>query len=119
MIDLRELLDANLDSVSIFSESPMRIPKWNPEQLSKLGNNYTFTIGLKEKGKKSGKFENYDIYSYNHQEDFIDCIVDGDFVVAYFQYLINDKNIVEINRVWQDPIHFGLVKNYILNHYKK
>lgn len=119
MITLKELLDEGLDSVNLFSESPMRIPNWDPSQLSNLGNNFTFTVGLKEKGKEIGKFEKYDVYSYNHGKDIIDCIIDGDYVISYFQYLVNDKNIVEINRVWQDPTHIGLSRNYILNHYLK
>jgi hypothetical protein len=118
MITLKELLESKLDSVRIFSESPMRISDWDPDQLSGVGNNFTFTVGLKEKGKYIEEFENYKIYTYTYGKDIIDCIVDGNFVVSYFQYVVND-DVIEMNRIWQDALHIGLVRKFILQYYLK
>jgi hypothetical protein len=118
MIKLKELLDINYESVDLFSESPMRISKWSPDQLNGLGSNYTFTIGLKEKATHVGEFENkYQIYSYPFSKEIIDCFVNGDYTIAYFQYFPNSDNFIEINRIWQDPIHIGLNRSIIFNYY--
>lgn len=118
MIKLQDLLDINYKSVDLFSESPMRISHWTPDMLSKLSNNYTFTIGLKEKAKNIGEFENkYQIYTYSFGKEIIDCFVDGEYTIAYFQYLPNYDDFVEINRVWQDPLHIGLNRKIIFDYY--
>jgi len=117
MIKLKEILEYCPDSVGLFSETPMRIASWTPDILNKLSGNYTFTIGLKEKATHVGMFDNkYDIYSYPNSKEIIDCFVDGDYTVAYFQYFINN-NFIEVNRVWQDSLHIGLNRKIIFNYY--
>ena len=112
MISLQELLDINYESVDLFSESPMRFSRWSPDQLNGLSGNYTFTIGLKEKAKYVGLFENkYEIYTYSISKETIDCFVEGDFTIAYFQYIITENNTIEMSRVWQDPLYSSLPNN--------
>jgi hypothetical protein len=37
--------------------------------------------------------------------------------MAYFQYFLNKENIIEMNRVWQDPTHIGLNRKIIFDFY--
>ena len=117
MIKLRDLLEADYTSVGLFSESPMRIRRWNVSELEPLGGNRMFTVGVKEKAKKVGRFDKYDIYEYLTNDGYtIDCFIFDEDTLAFFQYKITDGRC-SIFRVWQDPISTGLNRKIILNYY--
>ena len=116
MIKLAELLNSeHHDVVSIF-ESPMRLnTPWNAEQLNSLGKNNSFTLGVKEKAIKVGEFDECEVYQYDTGNFTINVLIsknNNNFTVGFFQY-ISKNNIIEIERVWQDPTHIGLVRKFI------
>jgi hypothetical protein len=118
IIKLKELLDINYDSVSLFSESPIKISQWNTDLLDPLGKNYLFTIAVKEKGKYIEKFDSLDLYRYISGDYIIDCFISGDYTVSFFQYKIDGKTCF-LHRVWQDSTHFGLSRKIIFDYYLK
>lgn len=117
MIKLKELLDVNYPSVGLFSESPIRISKWDTSQLEPLGGNRMFTVGVKEKAKLIGKYDKYDVYGYTTKDGYtINCFILADDTLAFFQYRVVN-GVCAIHRVWQDPLQNDLVRNIILEYY--
>lgn len=118
MIKLKELLDINYPSVDLFSGSPVRVGKWDTNQLESLSGNYTFTVGVKEKAKSIGIFDKYEIYEYQTKDTTINCFVNGDYTVCFFQYKIVD-GYCDIKLLWQETTHIGLSRKIILEYYLK
>lgn len=117
MVKLRELLDESIDSVNIFSESPMKVGNWDYEWISNPSKNYTFTIGIKEKGKNIGKFDKYDIFELPWKKEIINCFVSNDFTDAFFQYKPLKNNYIEITNVWQNITATGLNRKITFDYY--
>jgi hypothetical protein len=118
MITLKEILEFGDGSVNLFSESPLKVKKWDVDVLEPLGENYLFTIAVKEKGKLIGKFDmKYEIYQYPVGEYTIECFVDGDFTVAFLQYIIDKNNWCDLYKICQDALHLGLIRKIILEYY--
>ncbi len=119
MIKLQELLKSeHYDMVSLF-ESPMRISStWVPDLLHSFGKNTSFTEVVKEKATLIDKFKNYSLYEYTAGNDIINVLVYDITTIAFFQFQLKN-NIVCMNRVWQDAIHFGLCRDFMFNYILK
>ena len=99
-------------------EFPQRIKTWSDDKLQNSKNNYEFTKILKEKTKRTGQFDNCEIYSYKSGKFTIDAFIKGDFIIAFFMNIVNGTTVTEF-KVWQDSINFGLCRKIIFGYYLK
>ena len=109
--------------ISLF-ESPFKLNNpWNPEELAGIGENAEFTNQIKNNSlaKYIGDFEKYEIYQYQAGKWTIICLINGNYTNLFFQYVINNNNIIESKNIWTQTLSNGLarkfVMDYLLKHY--
>ncbi len=117
MIKLKSILSTIEEARKIF-ESPLRISSMDIEQLEQHDNNFAYTKIIKEKANPINKYDKYNIYQFVIQNQIFDVIIDKDFTVAYFNYIIKDNFMVE-RKVWQDPLHISLCRRMLFDYYLK
>lgn len=119
MFKLKEILNSSYRDVVFIFESPLKLTKpYNPNELNSIGKNQIFTDIVKEKGKKIGKLDEYEIYEYTNNGNIFNILELNGYTCAFFQYIIKN-NIVEEIGVWQSPTSLGLCRNFIFNHLLK
>lgn len=99
-------------------ESPIRIKSFDIGEFDNHHKNYEYVKNLKDKFSPVDKFGKYDVFRMNLSEGNNDFFVYNDFIVAYFNYDVENNNFIE-KKVWQDHLQLGLCRDILFNYYLK
>jgi len=121
MVKLTELFGEpwhiQTNEINYLFESPLRIGKWDIDNLSTNVNNLAFTRQVMDRCPNPSTYKNFDIYEYKVGNINYAIFVKNNFTQAFFSYHIDkDNNFVE-EKVWQEFTSLGLCRDILLNYY--